>query len=72
MKNFAEEFKQILETENKEKAVEYALDLLKEKKIGVIGLYSEILAPALNNMYCSLSDKDVCIWKEHVRTAIVR
>lgn len=72
MKNFAEEFKQILETENKEKAVEYALALLNDKKIDVIALYSEILAPALNNMYCSLSDKNVCIWKEHVRTAIVR
>ena len=72
MKKYVEEFKQILETENKEKAVEYALNLLKNKKIDVICLYSEILAPALNNMYCSLSDKDVCIWKEHVRTAIVR
>jgi len=72
LKKYVEEFKQILETENKEKAVEYALNLLKNKKIDVICLYSEILAPALNNMYCSLSDKDVCIWKEHVRTAIVR
>lgn len=72
MKNYVEEFKQILETENKENSVLYALNLLKDKKIDVIGLYSEILAPALNNMYCSLSDKNVCIWKEHVRTAIVR
>lgn len=72
MKNYSDEFKQILETENKEKAVLYALNLLRDKKIDVISLYSEVLAPALNNMYCSLSDKDVCIWKEHVRTAIVR
>ena len=56
MKNYSEEFKQILETENKEKSVEYALALLNDKKIDVIALYSEILAPALNNMYCSLSD----------------
>ena len=29
MKKYVEEFKQILETENKEKALEYALNLLK-------------------------------------------
>lgn len=72
MKKYAEEFKQILETENKEKAVEYALGLLNDNVMDVVSLYSEVLAPSLNNMYCSLSDKNVCIWKEHVRTAIVR
>ncbi len=72
MKNYAEEFKQILESENKEKAVIYALNLLKEQIMDVVNLYSEILTPSLNNMHCSLSDKEVCIWKEHVRTAIVR
>jgi len=72
MQKYAQEFSQILQAENKEKAVEYALNLLKDEKVDVLSLYSEILLPSLNNMYCLLSEKDVCIWKEHVRTAIIR
>ncbi len=72
MNNYAEKFMQILESENKEEAVEFALELLKSEKVDIIELYSNILKPALNNMQCSLADKDICVWKEHVRTAIVR
>lgn len=67
-----QKFTEILQSENKEEAVKFALGLLSEGKIGVVELYTEILGPALNNMYCSLAEKDICVWKEHVRTAIVR
>lgn len=72
MSQYLEEFSQILEGENKEEAVRFALDLLRTETLDVIGLYSEILTPALNHMKCNLKEKQVCVWKEHVRTAIVR
>lgn len=67
-----EEFLALLEAENKQKAVQYALNLLESGKTDVRTLYSQILAPSLNQMQCRLADKKVCIWKEHVRTGIVR
>ena len=67
-----EEFLELLEAENKLNAVQYALNLLDSGKMDIISLYSQILTPSLNQMQCLLSDKRICIWKEHVRTAIVR
>jgi len=67
-----ENFISILEDENKEEALSYALGLLKNKDMDVIELYTNILAPSLNKMECKLADKNICVWKEHVRTAIVR
>jgi len=67
-----EKFIALLEDENKEEALSFALDLLKNKDMDVIALYTNILAPALNKMECKLADKNICIWKEHVRSAIVR
>ena len=67
-----EEFLALLEAENKQKAVQYALNLLESGKTDVRTLYAQILAPSLNQMQCRLTDRKVCIWKEHVRTAIVR
>jgi len=67
-----EQFKKLLEEEKKEEAVEFALKLIKAKEIDVLELYTQILAPALNAMECRFEDKKICVWKEHVRTAIVR
>ncbi len=67
-----EEFLELLEAENKQKAVQYALGLLDSGKVDVRTLYAQILTPSLNQMQCRLDDKKICIWKEHVRTAIVR
>lgn len=67
-----EKFSQILENEHKEEAVDFALELLKNGTVDIVTLYSDILTPALNNMKCSLADENICIWKEHIRTAIVR
>lgn len=66
------EFSQILASEDKEAALNYALNLLKEKKMGVVELYSRILGPALNQMTCDDEDQRLCIWREHVHTAIIR
>lgn len=72
MNEYLDTFTTYLQREQKQEAVEYALHILNEGKTDIVGLYSNILTPALNNMYCLLEDKNLCIWKEHVRTAIVR
>jgi len=72
MKKKYDDFLSFLEEENKEEALSFALNLLKNKEVDVIELYTNILAPALNKMECKVADKNICIWKEHVRTAIVR
>lgn len=72
MNQILSEFKEFFENENKEQAVKYILSKLQAKKIDVIDLYSKILTPLLNNMKCKLEDKSISIWKEHVKTAIVR
>lgn len=65
-------FKKLLEEENKDEALLFALQLLETGEKNVIDLYQDILAPSLNEMECKLDDRNICIWKEHVRTAIIR
>lgn len=72
MQEHYETFKAILEEEKKEEALEFALGLLKNKEMDVIELYTQILTPAVNTIECKLADKNICVWKEHIRTAIVR
>ena len=35
-------------------------------------LYTDILAPSLNERFCEDRSREICIWEEHVRTSIVR
>ena len=72
MKEYYELFKTLLEEEKKEEAFSFVMDLLKDQKVDVVELYGSVLTPALNNMECRLDDRKICVWKEHVRTAIVR
>lgn len=72
MEEILEKFELYFEDENKEKAVKFIMEKLQAKEIDVIQLYSNILSPVLNRMQCKLQDKRICIWKEHVKTAIVR
>ena len=65
-------FKQFLEDENKDEALLFALELLESGEKNVIDLYQDILTPSLNQMECKIDDHHICIWKEHVRTAIIR
>lgn len=72
MEKILEKFNVLFEEENKEEGVNYIIDMLEKQEIDVISLYEEVLTPALNEMVCRLEDKRICIWKEHVKTAIVR
>jgi len=65
-------FVNLLELEDKENAVNLILTLLEEKKIDIVTLYTDILGPSLNNMKCNIEEGVGCIWKEHVRSSIIR
>jgi MerR family transcriptional regulator, light-induced transcriptional regulator len=67
-----ERFLDLLTAEDKEGALHYALGLLERNEVSVAGLYEGIMAPALKNMACPLNERQWCIWREHLRTSIVR
>jgi methanogenic corrinoid protein MtbC1 len=64
-------FSELLAREDKAGAVRYAISVLEDGKIGVSDLYELVLAPLLNGPICAEGDES-CIWREHVRTSIVR
>lgn len=65
------EFVRLLESNDRAEAIRYALSKLESGEIDIVTLYSELLAPSLNDMVCH-EDEDTCIWKEHVRSSLVR
>ncbi|MDD3112815.1 MAG: cobalamin B12-binding domain-containing protein [Candidatus Izemoplasmatales bacterium] len=65
-------FLTLLEKEDKDQALTYVLDLLENKTISLTELYNDLLTPSLTNFSCQLEDKEICIWKEHARTSIIR
>ena len=72
IEKYYKEFSSLLTLEDKEGAFHYAHELLSANKLDVIQLYSEVLTPAINHTVCAVDDKRICIWQEHVRTAILR
>ncbi len=72
MDEIRKQFSEFLVEENKEDAVMYILEKLQNKEIDVLELYSNVITPVLNEINCDLEERNLCIWKEHVRTAIAR
>ena len=72
MNNLYEEFVKYLENKDKEGALNFVLELLDSSKVNIPVLYTEILAPSLNNMSCDIEKKGICIWEEHIRSSIIR
>lgn len=66
------EFSALLEQENKADCVEWALAKVTNHELEIDQLYSEILARALNSLACEDDNKWTCVWREHVKTGIVR
>jgi len=65
-------FIELLSKEDKAGAITYAVGLLHDGDTDVISLYEGVLGPSLRNMTCGLKERRWCIWKEHMRTSIVR
>ena len=71
MKNIYDRFVDYLLREDKAGAIRYAIEVLETGSIAVNDLYEMVLGPALNQFHCPENDA-TCIWREHVRTSIVR
>lgn len=71
MKHY-EIFLDYLNKENRDQAISYALDLVQRKELSLIEMYQNLLVPALVFFECKSMDEDICIWKEHFRTSIIR
>jgi len=71
MKEMFDRIAEHLRSEDKPGAIRYALEILESGKIDVVDLYEQILGPLLNTLHCPENDES-CIWREHVRTSIVR
>ncbi|QSX07725.1 cobalamin B12-binding domain-containing protein [Alkalibacter rhizosphaerae] len=65
-------FRRLLEEERKDEAIAYSLELIRDKKVTIVDFYEQILAKTMNSIECHNDEKSLCIWKEHVRSAICR
>jgi len=65
------EFLNLLNKEEKDKAITYILNLLKNND-DIIGIYQNFLIPSLANFSCDLKNQEICVWREHTRTSIIR
>lgn len=71
MNKYLMEFNEIIESENREESLKFIREILENRKLSVIEVYEQILTPSLNSME-STGDVQVDIWKEHIRTSIIR
>ncbi|NMA84131.1 MAG: cobalamin B12-binding domain-containing protein [Epulopiscium sp.] len=72
MRELYEKLLEYLKNEDKEKSLNLCIDALKNQRIGVIDLYQSVLAPALNHIVEEYIEEEDLIWKEHVRSGIIR
>ncbi len=72
MKDLLEKLIVFLQNEDKENALNLCISALKNKSISVVDLYESILTPALNNIIKEYKEDEELIWREHVRSGIIR
>lgn len=60
-----------LDKEDKDQALLYVLDLLKQGET-IQSVYENLLVPSLVYFECPAKDEELCIWYEHTRTSIIR
>lgn len=72
MSKFYNEVLLALQQENKAQAVTLCLQALEAGKLTVIELYEQVLTPALNNIVKEYRTDEELIWREHVRSGIIR
>lgn len=71
MNPYLTDFIRILETEDRYEALRFILDLKQTKALSVLEIHRDLLAASLNAMAKS-GDENIDIWKEHIRTSIIK
>ena len=67
-----EAFRALLDREDRLGCIRFALDGLREGRFDIPTLYADIAGPVLaESEACGLNDQ-ACIWREHVKSAIIR
>ena len=72
MIKYYNEFIKIFNANNKDECLYYCIEGIEEGKFTIPELYEEILMPALYNIDTCPKTDPGCIWKEHLKTGIVR
>ncbi|MDR7869387.1 MAG: cobalamin-dependent protein [Tissierellaceae bacterium] len=72
MEGLYEELLFLLQEENKEKALKICMKALEDKNVSIVDLYQNILSPALNHIIEEYPNDEDLIWREHVRSGIIR
>ena len=72
MKELYDKLIVFLLNEDKENAVKLCIDSLENKEISVEDLYEKVLAPGLNIIVEDYKNEEDLIWREHVRSSIIR
>ncbi len=65
-------FRPLIDGEDKEGCVQFALSLLESETVDIVSLYEGVLAPAARETVCTIRQRPLCVWEEHVRTSILR
>ena len=61
-----------LDQEDRQACVELATSRLATGEIGIVPLYQQVLTPALREKVNQQSGKTLSVWREHIRTSIIR
>ena len=73
MESLCEKLMEFLREEDKENSFKLCMNALEEGSTTVVNLYESILTPALNSIIEEYDlDIESLIWKEHVRSGIIR
>jgi len=66
------QFRRLLDREDKEACVQFALSILKGRTLSLVSLYQEVFAPAAREPFSSVHGRALGVWEEHARTSILR
>ena len=69
-KNY-KEFISLLDQEKKDECVKYIIEIF-ESGASIKDIYEQFIIPSLARYECDSNIEEICIWKEHARTSIVR
>lgn len=72
MEEFKNQFMLFFEENNKDKCVELTIEYLHKSIFTIPELYEQVLRPALYSIDSCDDKNHDCIWKEHVKTSIIR
>ncbi len=72
MKKLRDEFMAFLQKEDKKGCFEFVDGKLSSGEMKVLTMYTDIIAPSLSEWECDYESDPLCIWREHVRSEIVR